>query len=335
MRWISSALALVMLFGGAAVALAAEPAPSVRYAKGPIAATPGGEPLVLVESTVMGAIRASDHVLPVAPDDALGRHGQKDGDFTAVLLQHGPDLVGWVHTEDLIVVTTTAASLAPSAKAIGKPREVGVTLDPGAAVEVLERTTTAAHVRYQDRWLRTDGWVPLAAVGRVFPEHAATRFIDDPENQSRLPEKVELVATPGGKPLVTVQRPEWPFLGEQVGKVVKKHALVELRWSRVKVVGWLAQDRLAKPSDGVSEGGLEGGVLGVVKGGSAGSNWDKETVAPGTQVLDKPGGTVLGQYDAKDTVKVLETKNGFRRIEMRTDFGSKMTVWLAPAATPR
>jgi hypothetical protein len=330
MRRISAGIAVLALVGGGSVAAAAEP--SVRYAKGALSATPGGEPLALSESRVLGTLRPAADVLPVAPADAIGRHGQKDGEATALLIVHDPDLVAWVRTEDLIVVTAATAYLAPTAKDIGKKHEVGVTLAPGAPVEVLERTKTAAHVRYEDRFLRADGWVPLAAVGRVFPEDRANVFDEDPDAPSRLPEKVELLATPAGKPLVTMARPE--SLDEKVGKVVRQHALVELRWDRVTVVGWIASDRLAPASD---EGGLEGGM----RGGATGSNWDKEAVAPGTEVLDRPGGTVLGAYVTKQNVKVLETKDGFRRITLQTDLGRSMSVWLppspkpAPAPTPR
>jgi hypothetical protein len=335
MRRILAVLVPVVALGGSGIVGAAEPVavPSVRYANGAIRATAGGEPLVFEKPNILGVIRSSSHLLPVAADDAVGRHGQKDGDFTAVLIVHAPDVVGWVQTDDLILVTTATTSLAPSAKAIGKPRDVGVTLDAGAPVEVLERTKTAAHIRFADGWLRTDGWVPLAAVGPVFPEIVDRPSGDDFDNQSRLPDEMELLASPAGKPLVTLRRPVWPDVTEKLGKVTRKHVLVELRWGRVKVVGWLAEDRLVEPSQG---GGF--GVLRGEEGGPAGSNWDKETVAPGTQVLDKPGGTVLGQYDAKANVKVLETKDGFRRIQLWTELDSRMTVWLAPAvkpATPR
>jgi hypothetical protein len=81
----------------------------------------------------------------------------------------------------------------------------------------------------------------------------------------------------------------------------------------------------------VLAGGL--GIRGE-EAGPAGSQWAKETAAPGTLVVDKPGGTVLGQYDARTNVKVLETTDGFRRIQLFTDLRSNLTVWLAPAAKP-
>lgn len=319
--WASGVALLVVVAGsGAAAADEAALAPSGFEAvdtHGPIFVAPDG---ALVKR-VPGAPSSGTRPRVMTP----GGVASTPAEYTALELSAEPAVTLWVQTVDLERVVVAETWLAPDPKAAPpSPGAPGVWLLPGAHVAVLRRVDEIAEVDYRDAALSLRGWIPAAALGKTYVAGATPATPAAGRKLVQLPDPAILATAPGGAPVAAVRggAPVTRLGAKQDGQV-----LVERADRFVRVVGWIADRELRAPplkSQRITVFGNADPSLRVIP----------VDVAPGTPVLDRPGGNVIGRYRVRHRLYPIEQRDGHAMLQLLTAVGA-IEVWVAlPAAAP-
>ncbi len=228
------------------------------------------------------------------------------------------------HSDVLPVVTQfVVATPSRTPKAATDEPQVGIWFVPGAVVKTRRTKGDAVQVAFNYYGLVGSGWIPKAAVNRLYEPATSDPRERGPGGHDfmSLSEPIDIFAKPGGSRFATIDT----FAGVQrLGVTRDGHELVAAGHNlddEVYFVGWVRQ------SDLESRGGILGGIVG--RGPASAPREGHVRVAGGTHLVD-PSGNQVGLVRQDTSLKCLaHCDSATPTVELRC-----VTNFAARVATP-
>lgn len=190
----------------------------------------------------------------------------------------------FVDAADLLPVVTDFVLATPTKAGDRGSPAVGVSLVPGAAVELQREQGLHAKVRFEEEVVEGWGWIPKSVIGRtfVYPQTDPRALPNRDRIQVRWEDAAPVLDRPGGRPLARISG---PATIQPLGETQRGHTLGAISFvleDRTYAIGWIADAA-------VESGQRRGGVVGGVVAGMPAADATRVTLTAGTNLHTEQG----------------------------------------------